>query len=219
MTDPGMWSRKLLTCCVAHATLCRPALDRSKMEALFNKYKDDGDDSMSIQGVLSLAGDLGLEMTDIRVTILLAFVNFVKLTSTKTDFLKGLSELRCDSISAVGSKLTKLEVDMVRDDALFKRVFEYSYVGNLEVRAIQRKHATPISPISPLCVFAAWPEGPQAGDRLHAAPSSAGQPLGAHRRLCGVSEQHGTGPREQRHMEDSGALHEGAAQFRCPGRV
>ena len=82
-----------------------------------------------------MAEDLGLEMTDLRVTILLAYLNFVKLTTTKTDFLKGFSELRCSSVSALGSKLTKLQGDMATDDALFKRGFEYAYVGNLEVRS------------------------------------------------------------------------------------
>ncbi len=109
------------------------AVNPSKMEALFSKYKDEGDDTVSIQGVLAMAEDLSLEMTDLRVTILLAFINFVKLTSTKTDFLKGLSELRCDSVDALGSKLTQLQSRMPSDDALFKRVFEYAYVGNLEV--------------------------------------------------------------------------------------
>lgn len=120
------------------------------MDAMFQKYKDDGADSMSIQGVLALAGDLSLEMTDLRVTILLAYFNFVKLTSTKTDFLKGLSELRCDNMTALGSKLAQLQDAMATDDALFKRVFEYSYVGNLEVCSCTAPHTTCNHPV-PRC--------------------------------------------------------------------
>lgn len=76
-------------------------MDGAKVAALFSKYKDEGDDTISIQGVLAMATDLGMEMTDLRVTILLAFMNFVKLSSSKVDFTKGMTEMGCVAPRAV----------------------------------------------------------------------------------------------------------------------
>ena len=68
-------------------------MDPAKVEALFNAHADEDGKTISIAGVLSLAGELSLEMTDLRTTILLAFINFVKLTSTRADFTRGMTEL------------------------------------------------------------------------------------------------------------------------------
>jgi hypothetical protein len=189
----------------------RTVVDARKVQALFTKYKDDGDDTLSIQGVLALAGDLGFEMTDLRVTILLAYINFVKLTSTKVDFLKGLTELRCDSEAAMKSALTELQRCIDSDTQLFKRVFEYSYVGNLEVcMAI----CTPMEDATACLTtrsLAARPEGPENGNCHHAVARDAGLTVGAGRRLCGFFVIYGSGSREQGHMEDASALYGCAA--------
>lgn len=65
------------------------------MEALFAQYKDEDGDYISIGGVLSLAGDLGLEMTDLQTTILLCLMNFLKLQSKHVNFVQGMTELGC----------------------------------------------------------------------------------------------------------------------------
>jgi len=106
-------------------------VDRSKIETLFSKYKDrNTGDKIGKEGVIRLLQDLKLDPTSIKVLLLAwKFKAAVQCEFSKSEFVTGMTELRCDSIDKLVAILPKIEQEIMEKEKFsqfYKFTFDYA---------------------------------------------------------------------------------------------
>jgi len=105
-----------------------PKIDTSKIEKLYLKYKDDGEDKIG-EKMGNLFTDLGVDPEDL-VTFAIAWKFNAKTIGefTKQEFIDGVTKLRVDSSEKLKEKIPSLRQEL-QDEHSFKEfymfIFEY----------------------------------------------------------------------------------------------
>lgn len=103
-------------------------VDKSKLENLYMRYRDRScGDKIGKDGVIRLLRDLGLDPYS-RLVLLLAwkFKAATQCEFTRGEFIVGMTDLRCDSIEKLKSKLSYLE-DEIKDHEKFKAFYRFTF--------------------------------------------------------------------------------------------
>jgi len=99
-----------------------------KLDSLFNKYKDEGGDDISIEGTISLCEDLGVDPEDV---VLLAIAFELKSPRvgewSRKGWMDGWKSLGCDSVPSMKACLQKLRHRLTSDPSYFKKVYHYTF--------------------------------------------------------------------------------------------
>jgi len=112
-------------------------VSKSKIEDLYNHYKDSEEQRITLNGIEKLMKDLGVDPNDI-VAFLIAW--YCGATSfgeiTKEEFIEGLTSLRVDTIPKFKERLPSLRNEIL-DERSFKEfytfLFEYGKISNAKI--------------------------------------------------------------------------------------
>lgn len=104
------------------------ALDRRKIDQLFNKYKDAAEpDKITAEGMMHFLEDLALD-PESRTVLILAwkFKAETQCIFTKEEFTNGLVLMGVDSIEKLRSKCSTLEQE-IKDPARLKDFYQFAF--------------------------------------------------------------------------------------------
>ncbi|RXG71793.1 DCN1-like protein 1 [Armadillidium vulgare] len=106
----------------------KQAIDKKKLEQFYNKYKDPNEPTKILaEGVMQLLDDLELP-ADSRLVLIFAWKlkAATQCEFTKEEFINGLTELGCDSVEKLKTKLPTYEHEL-RDNGKFKDFYQFTF--------------------------------------------------------------------------------------------
>ena len=104
-----------------------PKSDAAAIEALYAKYKDDGEEAIGVDGLVAFCTDLDVDPTDVRMLVF-CFSLQVKTAVrwSKQEFISGLTRMGCDSIAKIQARLPQLQADL-GNPRTFKQFYEFAF--------------------------------------------------------------------------------------------
>ncbi|KAJ7607551.1 defective in Cullin neddylation protein 1 [Roridomyces roridus] len=109
-------------------TPAAPAASTSKLNALFDKYKDPDGTEITVDGTIALCADLGVEPEDV---VLLAVAYELKSPRVgewgRTGWVEGWKALGCDSLPAMKTTLGRLRTKLGQDADYFHKVYTRTF--------------------------------------------------------------------------------------------
>ena len=110
----------------------------SKINVLFEHYKDDECDAILSEGIEKLCIDLDVKPDDFRVLVLAwKFKAETMCKFTRTEFVNGCKTLRVDSIKGIQSKFPDMLCEL-QEEEKFKDLYRFTFKFGLDVEAGQR---------------------------------------------------------------------------------
>lgn len=103
-------------------------VDKKKLDSLYGRYKDTSEpDKISADGIMRFLDDLGLS-PESKLVLIIAwkFKAATQCEFTKEEFVSGMTELGCDSIDKLKSRLSSLESEL-RDNFKFKDFYHFTF--------------------------------------------------------------------------------------------
>ncbi|KAJ7123697.1 Cullin binding-domain-containing protein [Mycena epipterygia] len=104
------------------------AASSSKLNTLFDKYKDPDGDEITVDGTLRLCADLGVDPEDV---VLLAVACELKSPRVgewnRAGWLEGWKSIGCDTLPTMKSALTRLRTRLGSDAAYFTKVYNHTF--------------------------------------------------------------------------------------------
>ncbi|CDO68750.1 hypothetical protein BN946_scf184989.g16 [Trametes cinnabarina] len=106
----------------------RHTASTSKLNALFDKYKDPDGDDITVNGTIQMCEDLGVDPEDV---VLLAVAYELKSPAmgqwTRKGWTEGWKALGVDTIPAMKTTLETLRRQLATDTDYFRRVYNYTF--------------------------------------------------------------------------------------------
>lgn len=123
-----------------------PRISESKINQLFDQYKDSLEDAILAEGIENLCNDLQLNPDDFKVLVLAWKLNASQMCRfTKTEFVQGLKNMKTDSIKGIQQKLNEITSELKRDTESFKDLYRFTFKFGLDVSTGQRILPTDIA--------------------------------------------------------------------------
>jgi len=112
----------------------------SKLNALFDKYKDSEEEDMILMdGVERLCSDLGLQPDDFKILILAWKFNAEQMCQfTRQEVINGCKALNAESLSQIRHRLNELVVQLRSEPQLFKNLYRFTFKFGLDRASGQR---------------------------------------------------------------------------------
>ncbi|KAF7373799.1 Defective in cullin neddylation protein [Mycena sanguinolenta] len=105
-----------------------PAASTSKLNALFDKYKDPDADEITVDGTIRLCQDLGVDPEDV---VLLAVAFELKSPRVgewnRSGWVEGWKNIGCDTLPAMKTALPRLKTKLGQDPAYFQKVYNHTF--------------------------------------------------------------------------------------------
>ncbi|XP_041978386.1 DCN1-like protein 3 [Aricia agestis] len=118
----------------------------SKINQLFDLYKDSLEDAILAEGIENLCNDLQLDPDDFKVLVLAWKLNASQMCKfTKQEFIHGLKNMKTDSIKGIQQKLNDITHELKRDSEQFKDLYRFTFKFGLDVTTGQRILPTDIA--------------------------------------------------------------------------
>ncbi|KAJ7896941.1 Cullin binding-domain-containing protein [Mycena leptocephala] len=104
------------------------AASTSKLNTLFDKYKDPDGDDITVDGTIRLCQDLAVDPEDV---VLLAVAFELKSPRVgewnKAGWVEGWKNIGCDSLAAMTTALPRLRTKLGQDPAYFQKVYNHTF--------------------------------------------------------------------------------------------
>ncbi|XP_050346051.1 DCN1-like protein 3 [Nymphalis io] len=114
-------------------------ISESKINQLFDQYKDSLEDAILAEGIENLCNDLQLNPDDFKVLVLAWKLNASQMCRfTKMEFVQGLKSMKSDSIKGIQQKLNDIINELKRDSEQFKDLYRFTFKFGLDVTSGQR---------------------------------------------------------------------------------
>lgn len=114
-------------------------VSESKINQLFDQYKDSLEDAILAEGIENLCNDLQLNPDDFKVLVLAWKLNASQMCRfTKLEFTQGLKNMKTDSIKGIQQKLSDITSELRRDSEQFKDLYRFTFKFGLDVSTGQR---------------------------------------------------------------------------------
>ncbi|TWW72835.1 DCN1-like protein 1 DCUN1 domain-containing protein 1 [Takifugu flavidus] len=104
------------------------ALDKKKLEQLYNRYRDPHDDNkIGIDGIQQFCDDLTLDPASLSVLLIAwKFRAATQCEFSKQEFMEGMAAQGCDSIDKLKTQLPKMEQEL-KDHGKFKDFYQFTF--------------------------------------------------------------------------------------------
>lgn len=114
-------------------------ISETKINQLFDLYKDSLEDAILAEGIENLCNDLQLNPDDFKVLVLAWKLNASQMCRfTRQEFVQGLKNLKTDSIKGIQHKLNEITSEFNRDSENFKDLYRFTFKFGLDVSIGQR---------------------------------------------------------------------------------
>lgn len=111
----------------------------AKISALFEKYKDETEDSILSEGIEEFCIDLQLKPDEFKVLVLAwKFEAEQMCRFTRTEFLTGCRALKADSCRVLQARLPEIVTAVTTDPDNFRDLYRFTYKFGLDVSTGQR---------------------------------------------------------------------------------
>lgn len=111
----------------------------TKLNTLFDVYKDSCEDTILTDGIERLCSDLQVSPDEFRVLILAWKLSAEQMCRfSRTEFVNGCRGMRADSVRAIQARLPEIEADVGRDGEMFKDLYRFTFRFGLDSEAGQR---------------------------------------------------------------------------------
>ena len=111
----------------------------SKLNALFDQYKDPYEDVILADGIERLCNDLQLSPDEFKVLVLAWKLNAEQMCQfTRQEFVTGLKTMKVDSIRAIQARLPETVQELTVNSNLFKDLYRFTFRFGLDVNSGQR---------------------------------------------------------------------------------
>lgn len=129
-------------------------VSETKINQLFDQYKDSLEDTILAEGIENLCNDLQLNPDDFKVLVLAWKLNASQMCRfTKPEFVQGLKDMKTDSIKSVQLKLSEIITDLNRESEQYKDLYRFTFKFGLDVSSGQRILPTDIAVVLWRLVF------------------------------------------------------------------
>ena len=117
----------------------------SKINALFEQYKDSDEDAILADGIEQFCEDLNVRPEEFRVLVLAWKFDAENMCKfTRTEFLVGCKSMKVDSIKGIQSKFSDMLKEVSKPDQ-FKEFYKWTYRFGLDSDLGQRTLSTDIA--------------------------------------------------------------------------
>ncbi|XP_050299712.1 DCN1-like protein 3 [Anthonomus grandis grandis] len=111
----------------------------TKLNTLFDHYKDEYEDIIAAEGIDQFCKDLSVPPDDFKILVLAWKLNAEQMCRfTRIEFVTGLKSIKCDSVKAIQTRLPELVQDIEENDELFKDLYRFAFKFGLDVQSGQR---------------------------------------------------------------------------------
>ncbi|KAF5271222.1 hypothetical protein FQA39_LY08229 [Lamprigera yunnana] len=105
----------------------------SKLNVLFDIYKDENEDAILAEGIEQLCKDLQVCPDEFKVLVLAWKLNAEQMCKfTRLEFVKGLKSMRADSIKSIQTRLPEIVNEVGNDPELFKDLYRFTFKFGLD---------------------------------------------------------------------------------------
>lgn len=116
----------------------KPASE-TKLNALFDIYKDENEESILAEGIEQLCKDLQIPPEDFKILVLAWKLNAEQMCRfTREEFVTGLKSIRADSVKSIQNRLPEIVQEVNRSAELFKDLYRFTFKFGLDTAAGQR---------------------------------------------------------------------------------
>lgn len=123
-----------------------PRVSESKINQLFDQYKDSLEDAILAEGIENLCNDLQLSPDDFKVLVLAWKLNASQMCRfTKSEFVQGLKSMKTDSIKGIQLKLNEITSELTTESENFRDLYRFTFKFGLDVSIGQRILPTDIA--------------------------------------------------------------------------
>lgn len=123
-----------------------PRVSETKINQLFDQYKDSLEEAILAEGIENLCNDLQLNPDDFKVLVLAWKLNASQMCRfTKTEFVQGLKDMKTDSIKNIQLKLNEIIGGLNRESEQYKDLYRFTFKFGLDVSTGQRILPTDIA--------------------------------------------------------------------------
>lgn len=111
----------------------------SKINALFEKYKDESEDAILSEGMEQFCLDLQLKPDEFKVLVLAwKFEAEEMCRFSRQEFLTGCRSMKVDSLKGIQTRLPELVIQTLSDPELFRDLYRFTFKFGLDVSTGQR---------------------------------------------------------------------------------
>ncbi|GFR46472.1 hypothetical protein Agub_g8049 [Astrephomene gubernaculifera] len=112
---------------LANQTSSSGGLDLRAIEALYQQYKEPGEELISVDGITRFCSDLEVDPTDIVVLVISCYMGAAVMCEySKEEFTGGLVKLGVDSVEKLKGRLPELRAEL-RGEGRFREVYNFAY--------------------------------------------------------------------------------------------
>jgi len=111
----------------------------AKINALFEKYKDEHEDNILSEGIEELCIDLQLKPDEFKVLVLAWQLDAEQMCRfSRSEFLRGCHAMKADSCRSIQTRLPELALATTADPDHFKELYRFTYKFGLDCSSGQR---------------------------------------------------------------------------------
>lgn len=111
----------------------------TKLNTLFEQYKDENEDNILAEGIERLCQDLQVSPDDFKVLVLAWKLNAEQMCRfTRSEFITGLKTIRADSLKSIQIRLPELVSEIEQNDELFRDLYRFTFRFGLDSASGQR---------------------------------------------------------------------------------
>lgn len=111
----------------------------AKLNALFDVYKDEEEDTILEEGIEQLCKDLQVSPDEFKVLVLAWKLNTEQMCRfTRQEFVTGLKKIRADNVKTLQARLPELVSEVESSDDAFKNLYRFTFKFGLDSPSGQR---------------------------------------------------------------------------------
>lgn len=111
----------------------------SKVNALFEIYRDPNEDTILADGIEKLCADLNLSPDEFRVLVLAWKFDAAQMCRfTRSEFVSGCRNMHVDSLKGIQNKLPEIANEVAQDSEKFKDLYRFTFRFGLDSSQGQR---------------------------------------------------------------------------------